>query len=144
MERAKELKKELGSGYDFRVLLTEHEVREIMEQNPSESEIRTAAFLAAGCVKIEVTLYRQNGRVQLGYDVFVKDDPGSPEWICYASPEDTVSFKEADMLAVLDRVVTQNGLSYTECCFQKLEGGLIKTNKKKEQKRSNESAAPGE
>ena len=30
--------------------------------------------------------------------------------------------KEQDMLATLDRIVSENGLSYTECCFERLEG----------------------
>lgn len=68
---------------------------------------------------------------QMGYDVFVKDDPNSPEWICYDSLDNAVSFKEADMLAVLDRVVEQNGLSYTKCCFEKLEGRQVKNDEKK-------------
>lgn len=70
LDRVKTLKRELGSRYGFRILISEREVRELMKQNPSEFEMQTAAFLAAGCVKIEVTLYRQNGRMQLGYDVF--------------------------------------------------------------------------
>ena len=36
------------------------------------------------------------------------------------------SLKEQDMLAVLDRIVAENGLSYTECCFERLEGRQIK------------------
>ena len=29
------------------------------------------------------------------------------------------------MLSVLDRIVTANGLSYTECCFERLDGKII-------------------
>ena len=48
-----------------------------------------------------------------------------------------VSLREADMLLVLDRVVRENGLSYTECCFQKLES---KTIKEKDKMITNESS----
>ena len=44
----------------------------------------------------------------------------------YDSLSIPVSLREADMLSVLDRVVRENGLSYTECCFQKLEGKTVK------------------
>ena len=34
------------------------------------------------------------------------------------------------MLAELDRVVLANGLSYTECCFERLEGMVVTDEKK--------------
>ena len=67
-------------------------------------------------------LYRASRELLLGYDVYVKDDPDSPEWICYDSLSDPVSLKEADMVSVLDRVAAERGLSYTESCFAKLDG----------------------
>ena len=62
--------------------------------------------------------------------MFVKDDPDAAEWIFYHSPNVSASTKEAKMLAVLDQVIKQNGLSYTKCCFEKLEGKIIKAEKK--------------
>lgn len=126
----KELRRELGCHYDFTRLISKHQVYDIQKQNPQRLQMQTAASLVAGCVKIEVTLYRQNGGVQLGYDVFVKDTPDTPEWICYDSPNDAVSFREEDMLSVLDRIVQQRGLSYTECSFEKLDGRLVKMKRK--------------
>lgn len=131
LKRIKELKQDLGDRYAFCVWISEREVCRLQKQNPSAIKMRTAASLIAGCVKIEAVLYCQDGELQLGYDVFVKDAPDSPEWICYSSPGDRVSLKESEMLLVLDRVVRQSGLSYTECCFQKLDGRLVKTEKKK-------------
>ena len=63
------------------------------------------------------------------YDVFVKDDPDSPEWIFYDSLSDPVSLKEADMIRVLDRMVSEHGLSYTESCFDRLDGKAVRKEK---------------
>lgn len=60
------------------------------------------------------------------YDVFVKDKPDASEWICYDSPTDVVILKESAMLAVLDRVVKEKGLSYTECRFEHVDGKFVK------------------
>lgn len=130
LKRVKELKTELGCRYQFKRLLSEREVRRLQKQNPPDFEMQPVVSLVAGCVKIEITLYRQGGRMRFGYDVFVKDSPDSAEWLCYDSPTEPVSFKEADMLSVLDRVVQKNNLSYTECCFEKLNGKRVKTDYK--------------
>jgi len=88
------------------------------------------ASLTVGCVKIEATLFKTKEKLSLCYDVFVKDTPDSDEWICYENPSDTVKLKEAEMLSVLDRIVSENGLSYTECCFEKLNGKVISPKEK--------------
>lgn len=126
------LRKELGNRYEFKRLISDKELRLIQRENPKHFEMQTVASLIAGCVKIEVTLYRQGGEMKLGYDVFVKDKPDAIEWLCYDSPTDTVKIKEAEMLSVLDRVVQENGLSYTECCFEVLNGKRIKNRQKKD------------
>lgn len=122
MKRINEIKNALGSRYVFIRYLAERDVRRLIKMNPVDFGMCTVQSLTAGCVKIEINLYRQNGKMSLGYDVFVKDDPESTEWICYDSPNDAVSFREDTMLWVLDRVVNDNGLSYTECCFDRLNG----------------------
>ena len=131
MKKIKELKKELGEKYLFRRFLSDKEIWQLQRTNPAEFETQTAASLTAGCVKIECCLYKASGGVKLGYDVFVKDDPASADWIFYDSPNVSVSTKETDMLAVLNQVVERNGLSYTECCFEKLDGKIIKVHEKK-------------
>ncbi len=125
MKRMRELKRELGDRYVFEQLLTEREVKRIIKLNPAQFEMQTVQSLTVGCVKIELCLYSQSGKPVLGYDIFVKDNPESPEWICYESidaPNESLSFREDELLAVLDRTVRSNGLSYTECFFERVEG----------------------
>lgn len=71
----------------------------------------------------------ENAMKSAGYDVFVKDDPASPEWIFYNSLSEPVSLKETDMLRVLDRTAAEHGLSYTESCFDRLDGKSMKKEK---------------
>lgn len=63
--------------------------------------------------------------------MFVKDEPDSADWIFYDNPNVPASTKETAMLAVLNQVVEQNGLSYTECCFEKPDGKIALKNIKK-------------
>ena len=125
MKRIKELKKQLGGKYFFCRPLSDRDVF-LLQRNPPKNFAETVvASLTVGCVKIEATLFKSKEKLQLCYDVFVKDTPDSDEWICYENPTDTVKLKEADMLSVLERIVSENGLSYTECCFEKLDGKVI-------------------
>lgn len=139
MKRIRELKKELGEKYLFRRFLSDKEIQQLQKTNPAEFETQTVASLTAGCVKIECCVYMAKGGLQLGYDVFVKDEPDSADWIFYDSPNVSVSTKEVDMLAVLNQVVERNGLSYTECCFEKLDGKIVLKNIKKKEVPSSES-----
>ena len=91
-------------------------------QAPQHMDDTIAASLTVGCMKINAVMFLSDGALRLGYDVYVKDSPGSSEWICFDCPSDRASLKESDMLSVLDRIVIKNGLSYTECCFERLEG----------------------
>ena len=115
MNRTKELKRTLGNEYVYRRLMSDREVSRLRRQ-------AVAASLTVGCMKINAVLFQSDTSLRLGYDVYVKDSPGSSEWVCFDSPSDPASLKEQDMLAVLDRIVAENGLSYTECCFERLEG----------------------
>ena len=125
MKRIKELKKQLGGKYFFCRPLSDRDVF-LLQRNPPKNFAETVvASLTVGCVKIEATLFKSKEKLQLCYDVFVKDTPDSDEWICYENPPDTVKLREAEMHLVLDRIVKENGLSYTECCFEKLDGKVI-------------------
>ncbi len=124
MNRVKEVKKALGAEYMYQRFLSDREVTRLRRQIPLQCEDTIAASLTVGCMKINAVLFQEGGTLRLGYDVYVKDSPGSSEWICFDCPSDCASLKEQDMLAVLDRIVTENGLSYTECCFEQLEGIL--------------------
>ena len=122
MNRVKEVKKALGAEYMYQRFLSDREVTRLRRQIPLQCEDTIAASLTVGCMKINAVLFQEDGSLRLGYDVYVKDSPGSSEWICFDCPSDRASLKESDMLSVLDRIVIKNGLSYTECCFERLEG----------------------
>lgn len=124
MNRIKELKHDLGSEYVYRRLMSDREVSRLRRQAPQHLEDTVAASLTVGCMKMNAVLFQSDGSLRLGYDVYVKDSPGSSEWICFDCPSDRASLKEQEMLTVLDRIVSENGLSYTECCFERLEGIL--------------------
>ena len=125
MNRVKELRRAMGDSYSFQKFITDREVSRLRRQAPQHMEDTIAASLTVGCMKINAVLFQEDSSLRLGYDVYVKDSPGSSEWICFDCPSDRASLKEQDMLAVLDRIVTENGLSYTECCFERLEGILL-------------------
>ena len=82
--------------------------------------------LNLGVVKLEAVVYWNNGSYDLGYDLMVKDEPDSPEWICYENLQEEVRYQvrnlEREMFQVLDRAVQRFGLSYTQCSFPKLSG----------------------
>ena len=122
MNRAKELRRFLGDDYSFQKFMSDRMVARLCRQSLPRRIDTVAASLTVGCMKINAVLFQAEGSLRLGYDVYVKDSPGSAEWICFDSPSGPASLKEQDMLATLDRIVSENGLSYTECCFERLEG----------------------
>ena len=117
-----QLKGMLGGRYQYRRILTSDEVLHLQKENPSWFTSQAAASLAAGCVRLDAVLFRDGGALRLGYDLFVKDQPNAPEWVCYDNPEEAVCLEEDAMCAALDQLVREHGLSYTECCFQILDG----------------------
>lgn len=121
MNRVKELKKQLGETYAFERLVNRRELPQCMKTLPPRSE-QVLATLTAGCLRIQAVAFTASDEPQLGYDVLVRETPDTSAWICYDTPPDTVSLKETDMLAVLDRVAQQNELSYTDCRFERLVG----------------------
>lgn len=129
--RKRELKRLLGSSYSYKRYMSDRELKQLNNQIPKYFAENVVASLIAGCVKIEVVLFHGSCGLVLGYDVFVKDGVDSPEWIFFDSPMDEVILKETTLLAVLDRVVADNHLSYTECCFDTLDGKLVASSKKK-------------
>ena len=42
---------------------------------------------------------------------------------------DPVSLREADMIRILDRLIAEHGLSYTESCFDRLDGKAVEKEK---------------
>ena len=118
----KQLKENLGSEYVFKRILSQKDVRRLLNKKAKQNESQVVLYLIAGCMKIEICLYSLKEKWELGYDIFVKDVPEAKEWIYYDSPNEPVSFCEEKVFSVLDQAVRENGLSYTECCFEKLDG----------------------
>ena len=126
MSRKKELPRQLGSRYSYERLFNDREILRMKRQIPADFSETAAAVLTAGCLRLNAVLYLSCKELLLGYDVFVKDDPNSPEWIYYDGLSDPVSLKEADMIRILDRLITEHGLSYIESCFKRLDGKAVK------------------
>ncbi len=129
MSRKKELQRQLGGRYSYERLLSDREIQKLRRDIPADFSETTAAVLIAGCLRLAAVLYRASAELLLGYDLFVKDDPGSPEWIYYDGLSDPVSLKEADMIRILDRLIAEHGLSYTESCFDRLDGKAVEKEK---------------
>lgn len=129
MSRKKELQRQIGSRYSYEQLLSDREIQKLRREIPDDFSETVTAILTAGCLQLNAVLYRSCKELLLGYDVFVKDDPDSPEWIYYDGLSDPVSLKEADMIKILDRLIVEHGLSYTESCFKRLDGKAVKKEK---------------
>ena len=129
MNRIKEIRKQLGSNYRYSRKLKEKGIQELKRHNPSDFSETPAASLIAGCLRLDAVLYRSGDNLVLGYDIFVKDDPASLEWIYYDGLSEPVSLKEADMIRILDRMVSEHDLSYTESCFDRLDGKAVRKEK---------------
>lgn len=130
MSRAKELRKRLGEKYSFKRMVSGQELFRLQKRPPKDFTEQLLAVLVVGCVKMEAVAYRDGNKVEVGYDIFVKDAPDAREWICYDVVNKAVKLKESDMLFELDKIVEGNRLSYTECCFEKLDGMVLTDEKK--------------
>ncbi len=111
--------------YSYEKCVGDDEVRRLLFTFRQDFSEQTAAVLIAGCVKLDAVLYQKDGRIHLGCDLYVKDSPGSSEWIFYEALCDTEDVSELSMLKILDHAVKEHGLSYTECCFERLDGVKI-------------------
>lgn len=129
MNRKKELQRQLGSRYLYERFLSERKIKQLRREIPSGFSETVAATLSAGCLRLNAVLYHSNMELLLGYDVYVKDDVDSPEWIYYDGLSDSVSLRETDMLRILDCIAQEQGLSYTESCFDRLDGKIPKKEK---------------
>lgn len=129
MSRKKELQRQLGSRYSYERLLNDREIQKLRREIPDDFSETVIAVLTADCLQLNAVLYRSCKELLLSYDVFVKDDPDSPEWIYYDGLSDPVSLKETDMIKILDRLIAEQGLSYTESCFDRMDGKTVKKEK---------------
>ena len=69
MNRAKELKRTLGSEYVYQRFMSDREVSRLRRQAPQHLEDIIAASLTVGCMKINAVLFQSDGFLRLGYDV---------------------------------------------------------------------------
>lgn len=134
MNKAKALRRQLGTGYTYTRLLSVKEARQLQAQPPPHFTQRTVAILRAGCLKLEQVLFSTAAGPQWGYDLFVKDDPGARDWIYYGSPDAPADGAgEVEMANVLDAFAQREGLSYTVCCFEKMDNIYANTLETKEE-----------
>jgi hypothetical protein len=135
MNRKKEIKRKVPAGYSFERWIFEKEIRGIVASSTSPNPALVIAALTVGVLKIEAVIFAGRHPPVLRYEVFVKHDPHSREWICYDSPEEAVrcsdKYMEKEMLDVLCRVKSKWGLSFTECNFKVLDGKRILRKKAK-------------
>ncbi len=113
------------SEYSYQKCVGDDEIRRLLFTFRQDFSEQTIAVLIAGCVKLDAVLYQKDGRVYLGCDLYVKDSPDAAEWIFYEALCDTEDVSELSMLKILDHAVKEHGLSYTECCFEHLDGAKI-------------------
>ena len=130
MLKQKRLKKLLGQGYFFEQRLSAAVVKNLLDMLNGSNHFLIAASLTVGVVKLDAVVYWNNGKYSLGYDLMVKDSPDSTEWICFENLQEEVRYNvwnlEREMFLVLDRAVSQYGLSYTECNFRKVDESDLK------------------
>ena len=126
MSRKQTLRRELGERYRYERFLSPGALQRLRERPPESFSEAVVARLTVGYVRLNVVAYRSFSSVLLGYDVFVQDAPEAAEWIFYDSLPEPVRLREAEMLRVLDAFVETHGLSYTECCFARLDGKRVK------------------
>lgn len=81
MSRKKELQRSLGNRYSYERLLSDREIQKLRREIPADFSETVAAVLTVGCLRLSAVLYLSCKELLLGYDMFVKDDPASPEWI---------------------------------------------------------------
>ena len=100
--------------YSYEKCVGDDEIRRLLFTFRQDFSDQTAAVLTAGCVNLNAVLYQKDGRIHLGCDLYVKDSPGSSEWIFYEALRDTEDVSELSMLKILDQAMREHGLSYTK------------------------------
>lgn len=129
MNERRKLKRQLGSQYKFKRYMTAGEAKAILSSKPKDNRERLYAVLTVGCVKINAVLFPTPNGMTFGCDILVKDKPDSKEWICYDSIGEPFRYMalnlEQELFDILDKEVKAQGLSYTECNFEKLTGKTV-------------------
>ena len=119
MKPLQKLKKTLGDAYIFHAELSNRKLKEILTTQDVSYTDTVAFMLNAGCVNIEATVFLSADGLTIGYDCCVKDREDDGDWISYDVIPEPINLDaddmELEMFQVLDRFVTQRGLSYTHC-----------------------------
>jgi hypothetical protein len=119
------LKQMLGDDYSFHATLSLEKVREVLKENDVNFADEVVFMLNAGYVNIEATIFvsslSKDGSqiiMRISYDCCIKDREFDGDWISYDSIPDEVNLDvediETEMFKVLDKFVTEHGLSYFE------------------------------
>lgn len=118
------LKEQLGDAYNFHAEFSEQKLKEILAEQDMSYADTVVLVLNAGCVNIEATVFLSANSLTIGYDCCVKDREDDGDWISYDVIPEPVNLDaenmEQEMFQILDRFVTEKGLSYTECSYQTL------------------------
>lgn len=130
MNERKKLKKQLAEEYFFKMYLTVNEVKKLLLENPKNKHDALFASLTVGYIKINAVVFPTPDKMLLGFDILVKDNPDSEEWICFDTLSDAIKLSprsiEQAMFDILNREVSEYGLSYTGCNFEVINGKVIK------------------
>lgn len=122
MSERREIKSLLGKSYLYRRYISEMEkskIRNIVKKQNSEYVM---SVLIAKNLKVEAVMICGSDPEKYFYDVFVKDDSDAKEWVFYESIESDGQCDEYKLFSILDAIVKADGLSYTECNFEVLNG----------------------
>jgi len=126
MRKRNSLKKQLGENYNYEKSHGTKEIFKLLNRCPTAVRDTILATLTVGCLRLDAVLFVVAGKLQLCYEVLVKDHIDSPNWVCY----DNISMDrsrvtklyESAMFELLDNYAEQHRLSYTECNFEILDG----------------------
>lgn len=128
MNLRKALKKKLSDKYVFRKYMSNYEIKRKLIGTGGKEE-RLVASLTIGCVKVNLFLFLGDEIMQTGFDILVKDNLESKEWICFDSFTKGIKLTsynlEQSMFEILNEEVEEYSLSYTECNFDVVEGKSV-------------------
>ena len=129
MNERRKLKRQLGRNYKYKRYMTAGEAKALLNSKTKDKHEKLYASLKVGCVKINAVLFPTPTGMTFGCDILVKDKPDSKEWICYDSIAEPFRYAtlnlEQELFDILDKEVREQGLSYTECNFEKLNGKTV-------------------
>lgn len=132
MDTKTKLKQLPISGYSYERFVSSEEISRLIEQRKKMKSEIIIAIVQAGCIKIEAVLFGAKQGISLGYDIYVRENLTSKDWICYDNLPEEVRYYtddfECEMMTVMNDYVESKGLSYTENSFEIVSGKTVKEN----------------